>query len=228
MDPQGKSILVVDDEHDLCEILQFRLNGEGYNTEVAHSAEEALKMSLKSFDLILLDIMMGPMTGLIFADKVRAKLKIAVPIIFLSAKDDENDIISGFNHHADDYITKPFSLNELSVRIRAVLKRYYERESKNNSFIKIGGIKLDTGLCRLLIDDNYIDLTKKECEILRLIVENPGRAFSREDILKRNWGKDTKIEARSVDVHLSRLRKKMGEFGYYIHVKPGYGYYFET
>lgn len=228
MDKQGKSILVVDDEPDLCEILQFKLNSEGYYTEVAHSAEEALKKSLKSFDLILLDIMMGPMSGLSFADKVRAKLKLAVPIIFLTAKNAENDIITGFNHDADDYITKPFSLNELSVRIRAVLSRYYERESKNNNFIKFGRIKLDTGLSRLLMDEKYIDLTKKECEILKLIVENPGRTFSREDILKRNWGKDTKIEARSVDVHISRLRNKMGDFGYYLHTKAGYGYYLET
>jgi len=228
MDTWGKSILVVDDEPDLCEILQFKLNSEGYYTEVAHSAEEALKKSLKSFDLILLDIMMGPMSGLSFADKVRAKLKLAVPIIFLTAKNAENDIITGFNHDADDYITKPFSLNELSVRIRAVLSRYYERESKNNNFIKFGRIKLDTGLSRLLMHEKYIDLTKKECEILKLIVENPGKTFSREDILKRNWGNDTKIDARSVDVHMSRLRKKMGDFGYYLHNKAGYGYYLET
>ena len=151
MDTRGKSILVVDDEPDLCEILQFNLNNEGYYTEVAHSAEEAMKRSLRSYNLILLDIMMRQMSGLDFADMVRIELKLPVPIIFLTAKNGENDIIAGFNHDADDYITKPFSLNELFVRIRAVLNRYPEKEPKFNSFIRFGGIKLDTGLCRLYI-----------------------------------------------------------------------------
>lgn len=228
MDHRGKSILVVDDEPDLCEILQFNLNNEGYYTEVAHSAEEAMKRSLRSFHLILLDIMMGPISGLNFADMVRVELKLSVPIIFLTAKKDENDVIEGFNHEADDYITKPFSLNELFVRIRAVLNRYPEKEPKFSNFIRIGGIKLDTGLSRLFIKEKYVELTKRECEILRLIVENPGRIFSREDILNKSWGKDTKTEARSVDVHISRLRNKLGEFSYYLRNKTGYGYYIET
>lgn len=228
MDTQGKSILIVDDEPDLCEILQFNLNSEGYYTEVAHSAEEALKRSLRSYNLILLDIMMGPISGLSFADMVRVELKLSVPIIFLTAKNDENDIITGFNHDADDYITKPFSLNELFVRIRAVLNRYPEKEPKFNNLIRFGGIKLDTSLSRLFINEKYVELTKKECEILRLIAENPGRIFSREDIMKRSWGKDAKIEARSVDVHIARLRNKLGEFSHYLRNKTGYGYYIET
>lgn len=227
MDTKCKSILVVDDEPDLCEILQFNLNGEGYITEVALSAEEAMKRSLRSFDLIILDILMGPMSGLTFADKIRSELKLAVPIIFLTAKNSENDIIAGFNHDADDYITKPFSLNELTARIRAVLSRYREKELKINNCIKFGRIELNTGLCRLLINETIVDLTKTECEILKLIMENPGRTFSREDILNRNCGIAAKIEARSVDVHISRLRKKLGEFSYYIRNKAGNGYYME-
>ena len=187
-----------------------------------------MKRSLRSFHLILLDIMMGPMSGLSFADMVHVELKLSVPIIFLTAKNDENDVITGFNHDADDYITKPFSLNELFVRIRAVLSRYPEKEPKINNFIKFGGIKLDTGLSRLFINEKYVELTKQECEILRLIVENQGKILSRKEILKRSWGKDAKIEARSVDVHIARLRNKLGEFSYYLHNKTGYGYYFET
>jgi DNA-binding response OmpR family regulator len=228
MEHRGKSILVVDDEPDLCEILQYNLNLEGYFTEVAYSAEEALKKSLISFDLILLDIMMGPMSGLSFADKVRIELKIDVPIIFLTAKKAENDLIIGFNHNADDYITKPFSINELFVRIRAVLYRYPEKEPMINDFIKFGGIWLNANLSRLLINEKYVELTKKECEILSLFIDYPGEIFSREDILKRTCGEDAKIETRSVDVHISRLRNKMGKFGYYLHNKTGYGYYFET
>jgi two-component system, OmpR family, alkaline phosphatase synthesis response regulator PhoP len=228
MDPHGKSILVVDDEPDLCEILQYNLNREGYFTNVAHSAEDAMKRSLISFDLILLDIMMGPMSGLSFADKVHIELKLSIPIIFLTAKKAENDLITGFNHDADDYITKPFSINELLVRIRAVLNRYPEKDPRINNFINFGGIKLNIGLSRLLINEKYVELTKKECEILRLFVENPGKIFSREDILKLTWGKDAKIESRSVDVHISRLRNKLGKFGYYLHNKTGYGYYIET
>lgn len=228
MDHKWKNILVVDDEPDLCEILQYNLNLEGYFTEVAHSAEEALKRSLKSFDLILLDIMMGPMSGLRFADKVRIELKLAVPIIFLTAKKTENDLITGFNHDADDYITKPFSLNELFVRIRAVLYRYSEKVPMINNFVKFGEIQLNIGLSRLLINEKYVELTKKEGEILRLFIEYPGKIFSREDILKRTWGEDANIETRSVDVHISRLRNKLGKFGYYLHNKTGYGYYIES
>ena len=227
MDYQGKRILVVDDEINLCEILQFNLNYEGYYTEVAHSAEEALKRSLKTFDLILLDIMMGPMSGLAFAWKLSNEMHLAVSIIFLSAKDSENDIMDGFNHDADDYITKPFSLNELFMRIKAVLSRYPEKKAVVDNIIHFGEINLNTGLSRLLIHDEYVELTKKESEILRLIMENPGKIFSRDYILERVWGKDSKIEVRSIDVHIARLRSKLGEFNYYIRNKTGFGYYLE-
>src|SRR5664279_4804623 len=125
MDINAKNILIVDDEEDLCEILQYNLNNEGYQTEIAHSAEEALKRALGNFDLILLDVMMGPMSGFKFADKLRKELNLDVPVIFLTAKDTENDILTGFSLGADDYISKPFSVNELTARVKAVLKRSY-------------------------------------------------------------------------------------------------------
>jgi len=224
----GNRILLVDDDVDLCEILQFNMTREGYYTEVAHSAEEAIKRDLKSFDLILLDIIMGPLSGLEFARKIRNELRLSTPVIFISAKNSESDKLKGFSLEADDYVTKPFSLNELFMRVRAVLKRYPKRKSVVNSKIKFGGIELDTSLSRIFINDEYEELTKKECEILKLILFNPGRVFSREEILKQIWGNDSKVEVRTVDVHITRLRNKLGEFSFYLRNKAGLGYYFET
>jgi DNA-binding response OmpR family regulator len=142
MEIKGKRILIVDDEEDLCEILQYNLSNEGFYTEIAHSAEEALKRQLINFDLILLDVMMGPMSGFKFADKLRKEMKIDIPVIFLTAKDTENDILTGFSLGADDYISKPFSVNELAARVKAVLKRSYIDKVSNKSIIQFDGIDL--------------------------------------------------------------------------------------
>jgi two-component system alkaline phosphatase synthesis response regulator PhoP len=140
MELKGKRILIVDDEEDLCEILQYNLSNEGYITEIAHSAEEALKRPLGNIDLVLLDVMMGPMSGFKFADKLRKEMKMDIPVIFLTAKDTENDILTGFSLGADDYISKPFSINELTARVKAVLKRSYADKVSNplcNSTVSI-------------------------------------------------------------------------------------------
>jgi two-component system, OmpR family, alkaline phosphatase synthesis response regulator PhoP len=227
MELKGKRILIVDDEEDLCEILQYNLNNEGFQTEVAHSAEEALKRPLDSIDLILLDVMMGPMSGFKFADKLRKEMNINVPVIFLTAKDTENDILTGFSLGADDYMSKPFSVNELSARIKAVLKRSYADLVSNKSILQFSGIDLDTIRKRLIINDERIELTKKEYEILRLLLENQGKVFSREDILSRIWGQDVIVMERTVDVNITRLRTKLGPFGSSLKNKTGYGYFFE-
>ncbi len=227
MDIKGKKILIVDDEEDLCEILQYNLGNEGYITEIAHSAEEAVKRSLNEFDLILLDVMMGAMSGFKFADKLRKEMKLDVPIIFLTAKDTENDILTGFSLGADDYIPKPFSINELTARIKAVLKRANAEKKKSVTVIKYGDIELDTIRKRLIINDEKVELTKKEYEILRLLLENQGKVFSRDDILDRVWGNDVIVTERTVDVNITRLRTKLGEFGSFLKNKTGYGYYFE-
>jgi two-component system alkaline phosphatase synthesis response regulator PhoP len=227
MEFKGKRILIVDDEEDLCEILQYNLNNEGFLTEVAHSAEEALKRPLDSIDLILLDVMMGPMSGFKFADKLRKEMNIDVPIIFITAKDTENDILTGFSLGADDYISKPFSVNELSARIKAVLKRSYADMVINKSILQFSGIDLDTVRKRLIINDVRIELTRKEYEILRLLLENQGKVFSREDILSRIWGQDVIVTERTVDVNITRLRTKLGQFGSSLKNKTGYGYFFE-
>ena len=227
MELNGKRILIVDDEEDLCEILQYNLSNEGYYTEIAHSAEEALKRPLGNFDLVLLDVMMGPMSGFKFADKLRKDLKLDIPVIFLTAKDTENDILTGFSLGADDYISKPFSVNELTARVKAVLKRSYTDKVNNKSILQFNGIDLDTVRKRLIINDERVELTKKEYEILRTLLENQGKVFSREDLLMRIWGQDVIVTERTVDVNITRLRTKLGQFGTCLKNKTGYGYFFE-
>jgi DNA-binding response OmpR family regulator len=227
MEFKGKRILIVDDEEDLCEILQYNLNNEGYSTEIAHSAEDALKMSLEEFDLILLDVMMGTMSGFKFADKLRKELKTDIPVIFLTAKDTENDLLTGFSLGADDYVSKPFSINELAARVKAVLKRSYTDKVNNKSIIQFNGIDLDTVRKRLIINDERIELTRKEYEILKTLLENQGKVFSREDLLMRVWGQDVIVTERTVDVNIARLRTKLGQYGSSLKNKTGYGYFFE-
>ncbi|MBW6499865.1 MAG: response regulator transcription factor [Bacteroidales bacterium] len=227
MDKKGIRILIVDDEEDLCEILQYNLSNEGYQTEVAHSAEEAMKRSLDKFDLILLDVMMGAMSGFRFADTLRKELDNNVPIIFLTARDKENDILTGFSLGADDYIAKPFSVNELTARIKAVLKRSEKEKNKMQAIVKFGDIELDTMRKRVIINDEKVDLTKKEYEILKLLLENQVRVFSREDLLKRVWGNDVIVTERTVDVNITRLRTKLGNYGRLLRNKTGYGYFLE-
>jgi two-component system, OmpR family, alkaline phosphatase synthesis response regulator PhoP len=227
MDLKNKRILIVDDEEDLCEILQYNLLNAGYQTEVAHSAEEAIKRPIGEYDLILLDVMMGAMSGFRFADKLRNEMNLNVPIIFLTAKDTENDILTGFSLGADDYIPKPFSVNELTARVKAVLKRSQKDKSKSQSVIRFGNFELDTAKKRLLINDEKIELTKKEYEILKLLLENQAKVFSREDILAKVWGNEVIVTDRTVDVNITRLRTKLGNYGQNLKNKSGYGYYFE-
>jgi two-component system, OmpR family, alkaline phosphatase synthesis response regulator PhoP len=171
--------------------------------------------------------MMGAMSGFRLADTLRNELGINVPIIFLTAKDKENDILTGFNLGADDYIPKPFSVNELTARVKAVLKRSQKDRAKNQALLKFGNIELDTSKKRLLINDEKIELTKKEYEILKLLLENQTKVFSREDILLKVWGNEVIVTDRTVDVNITRLRIKLGAYGQNLKNKTGYGYYFE-
>jgi len=228
MELKGKRILIVDDEEDLCEILQYNLSNEGFNAETVHSAEDAMKKNLSDFDLILLDVMMSAMSGFKFADKLRKEMMITVPVIFLTAKDTENDILTGFSLGADDYISKPFSVNELTARVKAVLKRSdREKVSAKSTILNFNGIELDTVRKRIIINEQRIELTKKEYEILKMLLENQGSVFSREDMLNRIWGQKVIVTERTVDVNITRLRTKLGQFGSCVRNKTGYGYYFE-
>ncbi len=220
-------ILVVEDEEDLNEILQFNLESEGYHVDTSFSAEEALKRDLAIYDLMLVDVMMGKISGFSLAQRVRKEWKLEVPIIFLTARDTENDLLTGFNLGADDYITKPFSIRELQARVKAVLKRIKVTPNEVNTSLNMGAIIIDFETKRLIIGDKKIELTRKEYEIVSLLAKTPGRIFSREEILRRIWESDVIVTDRTVDVNMTRLRRKMEEYGSYIRNKPGFGYYFE-
>ncbi|HHH53566.1 MAG TPA: response regulator transcription factor [Bacteroidetes bacterium] len=222
-------ILVVDDEEDLCEILQFNLESEGYKVDVAYSAEDAMKLKLETYNLILLDVMMGGMSGFSFADKIKNKYNLKTPIIFLTAKNTENDALTGFNIGADDFIRKPFSIKILMARIKAVLQRYneYKTDSEINEKIKIDNLLLNTEKKKVYLHDKKIDLTKKEFEILLLLVKNQGKVHSRNEIFRKIWKEDIIVSDRTIDVHMARIRKKIGEYGKMIKSRVGYGYTFE-
>ena len=222
-------ILVVDDEEDLREILKFNLESEGYLVDTAPSAEEALKMLTEEYDLILLDVMMGGMSGFKMAEKLRKDFHNSTPIIFLTAKDTENDMLTGFNIGGDDYISKPFSIKEVSARVKAVLKRAGSLNAVNKKqVIDIGEMHIDLSTKCVSIHDQLIPITKKEFEILSLLLSHPGQVFSREEILSKIWTDEVYVLDRTIDVNITRLRKKIGEYGKRIVTRLGYGYCFET
>ena len=223
-------ILVVDDEEDLCEILNFNLENEGYEVDTANSAEEALKMNISSYHLLLLDVMMGEISGFKMANLLKKDKKTAqVPIIFITAKDTENDTVTGFNLGADDYISKPFSLREVIARVKAVLRRTATSDTeKAPEQLCYQSLVIDITKKKVSIDGEEVPLTKKEFEILFLLLQNKGRVFSREDILSRIWSDEVYVLDRTIDVNITRLRKKIGTYGKRIVTRLGYGYCFET
>ena len=227
---QNARILVVDDEQDLLEILKFNLETEGYEVMTATSAEDALQLDIASFDLLLLDVMMGGMSGFAMARQLKDNPATAqVPIIFLTARDTENDTVTGFNLGADDYISKPFSLREVMVRVRAVLRRTAkdngEEEAKTLSY---QGIVMNLDRKTVSVDGEDIPFTKTEFELLHLLLDERGRVFSRQELIERICPKDVLVLDRTVDVNITRLRKKIGRFAKCIVTRLGFGYYFDA
>lgn len=222
-------ILVVDDEEDLCEILKFNLETEGYEVDTAFSAEEALKRDISSYQLLLLDVMMGEMSGFKMASLLRKNEKTAgIPIIFLTAKDTENDMLTGFSLGADDYISKPFSIRQVIARVKAVLRRTANREKQpEGDLLTYETLSLDIKRIKATVDGKPVPLTKKEFEILRLLLENKGNVFSREEILSRVWKDEVYVLDRTIDVNITRLRKKIDPYGKNIVTRLGFGYCFE-
>ena len=229
-DMSAIKILAVDDEEDLCEILKFNLEIEGYEVDTAFSAEEALKLDLTQYNLLLLDVMMGEISGFKMASMLRKNEKTAnIPIIFLTAKDTENDMLTGFNLGADDYISKPFSIRQVIARVKAVLRRTTESNERKTSYVlTYGTLELDTKRIKASIDGQEIPLTKKEFEILKLLLENRGNVFSREEILSRIWKDEAYVLDRTIDVNITRLRKKISPYGKNIVTRLGFGYCFEA
>ena len=230
-------ILVVDDEQDICEILQYNLETEGYEVVTANSAEEALELPLLEYGLILLDVMMDEMSGFQMARKMKDNPATApIPIIFITALEGEDNMVKGLNIGADDYITKPLSMKEVKARVRAVLRRAsvsnQHPEGKgafptSDHQISYEGITLDPNAKRATLDGEHLSLTKLEYEILSLLLQHPGKVFSREDLLKYCWPQDVLVLDRTVDVNITRLRKKIGRYGQQIKTRVGYGYCFE-
>lgn len=248
-------ILIVDDEEDICMILSYSLQKAGYETLVAHSAEEALdnyELRIKNYeiDLILLDIMMDGMSGLEMAERLRRSTTGAAdlqrsdlpstaqrttpPIIFLTALADESTLLKGFNLGADDYITKPFRVPEVIARIGAVLRRTSEQGTKSqeprqisNDNIIFEGIVVNKADMSLTVDGEVVVMTRKEIELLCYLLTHRGQILSREHLLNNVWDSNGFVLERTVDVHITHLRRKLGQYSKYIKTKSGYGYLFE-
>ncbi|MBR5771136.1 MAG: response regulator transcription factor [Alistipes sp.] len=235
-------ILVVDDEESLCEILKFNLEKEGYSVTTALSAEEALALNLADYDLMILDIMMGELSGFGLARILRKRPETAeTPIIFCTALDSEADKIKGLDIGADDYISKPFSLAEVMARVRSVLRRSKrtlnvpapvetpaEEEAKtNDSVIRFETLTVNNRDKSCYIDNEEVQLTRKEFDILVLLLSSRGAILSREQIMKRVWSEEVVVLDRTIDVNITRLRKKLGIYGNHIITRTGYGYGFK-
>lgn len=225
---KASHILVVDDEPDLCEILQFNLESEGFNVDTAFSAEEALELPIEKYDLILLDVMMGEISGFKLANILRKDERLKdIPVIFVTAKTTENDTLTGFNLGAEDYISKPFSVKEVIARVKVALRHVKDQRGKKPSVINISNLNIYPEEKKLVINGHTINLTKKEFEILLLLCKHPGKVFTREEILTQIWEQESYILDRTVDVNITRLRKKIGNDSKKIVTRQGYGYCFE-
>ncbi len=228
-------ILIVDDEQDICEILKFHLEDCGYQTDTASSAEEALELDIASYDLLLLDVMMDKMSGFALASQLKRNEATAhVPIIFVTAKDTENDMLHGFNIGADDYISKPFHLSEVSARVKAVLRRSTvaenPAETKHDSsqdILTYRDLTVDTTDKTVSLYGEKMILTRKEYEILLFLMRNRGHIFGRDQLLDNVWSDDANVLERSVDVTIFRLRKKLKDYADTIVSRSGYGYGFK-
>ena len=235
-------ILVVDDEESLCEILKFNLEKEGYEVTTVYSAEEVLSMDITAMHLIILDIMMGELSGFGLARILKKRPETAdIPIIFCSALDSADDKIKGLDLGADDYIAKPYSVAEVMARVRSVLRRSKrtlnvaapvetpaEEEAKtNDSVIRFETLVVNNRDKSCYIDNEEVQLTRKEFDILVLLLSNRGAILSREQIMKRVWSEEVVVLDRTIDVNITRLRKKLGIYGNHIITRTGYGYGFK-
>ena len=248
-------ILIVDDEEDICMILSYSLQQAGYDTLIAHSAEEALELlqspiahNPSPIALILLDIMMGEMSGLELAEKLRSDIGYREsdignresdigmpPIIFLTALSDEGTVLQGFNLGADDYISKPFRIAEVLARVAAVLRRTVEQGTRSqeqrpisNDCIVFEGIVVNKADMSLKVDGETVVMTRKEIELLCYLLTHRGQILSREHLLNNVWNNNSFVLERTVDVHITHLRRKLGQYGKYIKTKSGYGYLFSV
>ena len=224
-------ILIVDDEETLCEVLKINLENEGYDVDTALSAEEALLLDLKKYSLILLDVMMGEISGIKMAKMLKANVTTAdIPIIFCTARDTEDDMIMGLNLGADDYIMKPYTIRNVVARVKSVLRRTSVHSSitinEIQNALKVEGLHLDLEFKRCVVDGEDVKLARKEFELLSYLMSHRGKICSREQILNRIWSDEVVVLDRTIDVNIARLRSKIGKYGSYIVTRSGFGYGF--
>ncbi len=229
---EKKRLLVVDDEETLCEVLKLNLQNEGYDVDIATSSEQALTYDIRSYSLILLDIMMGEISGIQMAKILKAEPATAsIPIIFCTARDTEDDMIQGLELGADDYIMKPYTIRNVIARVKSVLRRtarqMEDADKDAENILQIDGLKLDMDLKQCFVDGKLVKLTKTEFELLAFLMSNPGKIFSRDEIVHRVWD-DVIVLDRTIDVNITRLRSKIGVYGSYIITRLGFGYGFRN
>ncbi len=222
-----RKILIVDDEADIREILQFNLENSGYVVECAASAEEALEMLGPEHCLILLDVMMSGMSGFRMAEVLRKERKSQVPIIFLTAKSSQNDLLTGFSAGGDDYIPKPFSIQEVIARVKAVIRRTISLEEPVPDMLECGKVRIDIDSKLVYVEGEKVMFSKKEFEVLSFLAMHQGKIYSREDLINELWKDAPYVLDRTVDVHIARIRSKLGECKNYLTNRSGYGYTFK-
>ena len=223
---EQKKILVVDDEPDLCEILSYNLTHAGFIVHYVHSAEEALTKGVSQYDLLLLDVMMEEMSGFDLARVLKNDQATAsIPIVFITAKDTEEDLLHGFGLGADDYVKKPFSINEVIARVKAVLSR--SNAANGPKTLIFNTLVVDLDKKTVSVDGNFVSLTKTEFELLVLLLQNPGQVFSRQQVIDLVWPDKVVVTDRAVDVNITRMRKKLGPYSNNIVSRQGYGYLFD-
>lgn len=225
-------ILIVDDEETLCEVLKLNLENEGYDVDIALSAEEALTYNLQTYSLILLDIMMGDISGIKMAKMLKADISTAdIPIIFCTARDTEDDMVMGLNIGADDYIMKPYTIRNVIARVKSVLRRTSNHKiattpAEKPNTLQVEGLRLDLEFKRCTVDGEEVKLARKEFELLVYLVSHRGKILSREQILSHVWSDEVVVLDRTIDVNITRVRSKIGAYGSYIVTRSGFGYGF--
>lgn len=227
-----KRILIVDDEETLCEVLKINLENEGFDVDIAFSAEQALSLNLPSYSLILLDIMLGETSGIKMAKILKSNVKTAnIPIIFCTARDSEDDMIMGLDIGADDYIVKPYTVRNVIARVKTVLRRFSGYKESNitpekPNILQVNGLQLNLEFKRCIVDGVEVKMAKKEFELLAYLIQQRGKICSREEILSRVWSDEVVVLDRTIDVNITRVRQKIGPYGFYIVTRSGFGYGF--
>lgn len=229
-------ILVIDDEESICDIFQYNLTKEGYEVDTALSAEEALEMDLSKYQLFIVDIMMGDLSGFDFAKHLRnVSATEYTPIIFCSALNEEDEKVMGLNIGADDYVTKPFSISEVLARVRAVLRRtaaanasaQVAEDSEYETDLNYKTLRIDRNAKLAYLDNEALALTRTEFEILQFFLTHRNRIYSRQEIISSVWGEDIVVNNRTIDTNITRLRKKIGQYADNIVTRQGFGYGFK-